>query len=80
MFGVFNAVAFLTDLVPQFHESAHFAHLGDETDACVHKEGNAGHHRAEILGRDARFQRVQNRLRGRQSEGQFLFWSRTRFL
>ena len=63
MFWVFDTIALLADFVPKLDEGAHFTHLGDKADARIHKEGNPRDHRAEILGRDTRFQRVENRLR-----------------
>ena len=73
MFWVFDTIALLADFIPKLDKGAHFAHLGYKADACIHKERNPRDHRAEILGRDTRFQRVENRLRRGQGKGQFLF-------
>ena len=55
LLGVGDAVAGARDLLPQFGEGAHLAHLGDEAHAGVDEEGNAPDHLAEFfLGRPRR--------------------------
>ena len=79
-FRVGDAVAFAGDLVPQFDEGTHLAHLGDEADTCVHKERNPPDHRGKGLGRHFAFQVVQHGNGGGQREGQFLLRRRAGLL
>ena len=50
VFRVGDAVGLAADLVPEVDEGAHLAHLGDEADAGVHEEGDAGDELGEVGG------------------------------
>ncbi len=82
LLGVGDAVALARDLVPQFDEGAHLAHLGDEAHAGIDEERNAPDHLAEFLVRHfaGRLDGVEHRHRGGQREGQLLHRRRSRFL
>ena len=82
LLGIGDAVALAGDLVPQFGEGAHLAHLGDEAQPGIDEERDAADHLAEFLLRDLAglLHRVEHRDRGREREGQFLHRRRARFL
>ena len=77
-----DAVALARDLVPQFAERTHLAHLGDEAQAGVDEERDAPDHLAEgfRLHLAGGLHGVEHRDRGRERVGQFLHRRRTRFL
>mmetsp|Transcript_24008 Transcript_24008/g.44062 ORF Transcript_24008/g.44062 Transcript_24008/m.44062 type:complete len:371 (-) Transcript_24008:5902-7014(-) len=79
-FRIADAIARLANLVPQIDEGTHFAHLGDKSDACIHKERNATHHGREISWINARLQFVQNGRGCGKRESQFLFRGRASLL
>ena len=72
-FGVFDAVALFENFVPQIDEGPHFAHLGDEPDACVDEEADPTAEGGEVFRRNAGFEFVEYGDGRCQSEGEFLF-------
>ena len=78
--GVGDAVVVAADLVPELDEGAHLAELGDEADAGVHEEGDAGDDLGEVLGLDLLADLVEDGAGGGEREGELLLGRRAGFL
>ena len=72
VFRIADAVGFAADLVPEVDEGAHLAHLGDEADAGVHEEGDAGDELGEVGWVDPAADLVEDGARGGEREGELL--------